>query len=364
MTGILALIAALTLYSRKAFFGSNKSAGFFYDLSSDPLERLRELFSAMVKAADAPVCIFVDDLDRCQNSFVVDFLEGIQTSFRDNNVAFVVAADKYWIKNSFEDVYPTFCANTTDKSQPLGYLFLKKIFQLNVPLPTMGNRKQEYISELLQTARRPLDDPALVQGHLISSEQSPDPDTHIDELKKEIEKLAPEGLTPVTTEWLSGQFSHNADMQAALAQSYTESSDAQKQAEHFLLEYHCFLPNNPRVIKRSINAFGMRVATTILEGGNLDNDVLARWTILEQCYPAVADELAQNPKLIERLLDDPIDSSKDRSDKGGQDADSFKSGLSEAMAYFKERPEAMKLLGENGKLILTPQIVGNLIGCV
>jgi KAP family P-loop domain len=47
-----------------------------------------------VKTVNRPVVVFVDDLDRCESKYVVEFLEGIQTLFREAPITYVVAADR------------------------------------------------------------------------------------------------------------------------------------------------------------------------------------------------------------------------------------------------------------------------------
>ena len=91
--------------------------------SQDPLKRITGLFKVIVEKTNKPVCVFIDDLDRCQADYVVDLLEGIQTWFHHKNVAYVVAADRSWIKASFEARYGSFSNAVGNIGQPLGYLF-------------------------------------------------------------------------------------------------------------------------------------------------------------------------------------------------------------------------------------------------
>src|SRR3712207_7942290 len=42
---------------------------------------------------------FVDDLDRCQSSYVIRLLEGIQTLFSDPRVMYVISADRRWLRS-------------------------------------------------------------------------------------------------------------------------------------------------------------------------------------------------------------------------------------------------------------------------
>ncbi|MHA7777143.1 KAP family P-loop NTPase fold protein [Roseibium sp. M-1] len=371
---VITIFGAIAVFSRKAFFGSEKSANLFHDYASDPLEKLSILFKDMIEAADAPVCIFVDDLDRCSNDFVVEFLEGLQTSFRHRKVAYVVAADKFWIKTSFEDRYPSFCEKTADKTQPLGYQFLEKIFQFNVPLPGMAAWKKRYLEARLGLAGT--GDGATGSGGSGGSgaggtgngtgngttgngttgtgpgepgtdtQESMD-DKEVERLRGEIRSTQPGGLTHETVRTLStGDGSDNPAFQAALALEYTTSRTAQREAEHFLFQYLALLPDNPRVIKRIINAFGLTVASAILERQSLDYDVLTRWTILEQCYPAVADELIRDPELADTLL--------------AVEADKPPASLPAPLIAFCEKKNTVNLLKSGENPVLTQAVVKRL----
>src|SRR5262249_40517777 len=90
---IITVFVTFIAAGRAIVFGSANSAKFYFDLSQDPLKRITRLFNRIVAITKAPICIFIDDLDRCRPEYVVDLLEGIQTSFRDENVAYVVSAD-------------------------------------------------------------------------------------------------------------------------------------------------------------------------------------------------------------------------------------------------------------------------------
>jgi hypothetical protein len=83
-------------------FGSDTAAKFYESISQDPLQRITGLFARIVEKTNRPVCVLIDDLDRCPADYVVDLLEGIQTSFRHKSVAYIVAADRSWLKASFE----------------------------------------------------------------------------------------------------------------------------------------------------------------------------------------------------------------------------------------------------------------------
>jgi hypothetical protein len=79
------------------------------------------------------------------------------------------------------------------------------------------------------------------------------------------------------------------------------SRAAEEEAEHLLAHFVDLLPDNPRVMKRMINAFAMRQAIGILERNKVPPEKLARWTIMEQRLPALSDLLIEHPEWIDML---------------------------------------------------------------
>ena len=76
--------------------------------TSDPMAELERRYAFLVRSAGTPVAIEIDNLDRCRAEYVVELLEGIQTLLRDPQasrdlprVAFVVAADREWLCDSY-----------------------------------------------------------------------------------------------------------------------------------------------------------------------------------------------------------------------------------------------------------------------
>jgi len=54
-------------------------------------------------------------------------------------------------------------------------------------------------------------------------------------------------------------------------------------------------------MKRMVNAFAMRQAIGVLERSSTPVAVLARWTILEQRFPALADLLIEHPEWVDKI---------------------------------------------------------------
>jgi KAP family P-loop domain len=116
------------------------------------MEQISRHFEKLVYMMNQPIAIFVDDLDRCNDSYTVEFLERIQTLFREAGVFYVVAADRRWLFSSYKKAYESFKNDIDEPGRSLGYLFLAKTFQLSVPLPRLSPELQrQYWEYLLQT---------------------------------------------------------------------------------------------------------------------------------------------------------------------------------------------------------------------
>ncbi len=305
---LITVFGGSQLFIRKAFFGSMSNEEFYVKIAKDPMRKISELFQEIVDATDMPVCIFIDDLDRCNVDFVVDLLVGIQTSFRNPKVAYVVAADKAWIRSSFESRYASFNDEIGDAGQPLGYLFLEKIFQMSVPVPGMGDWKRRYFESLLHGT-------AVNQGNEDAVEPKTEQGVSDNRLSQRAEKARDEEVQKRRQEIRDAQGGDirqagiDAALQdrddditrAALVLEYTASKVAQQETEHLLARFTTLLPDNPRVMKRMINAFGMRYAISLLERSDVPREALARWTVLEQRFPALADLLVEHPDWTDDL---------------------------------------------------------------
>jgi len=301
----VAAVASFLGASRIAIFGSSSNAKFYDDISQDPLRRITHLFRKIVEKTNAPVCIFIDDLDRCRSDYVVDLLEGIQTSFRHRNVAYVVAADRAWIKASFEARYGSFSNAVSNLGQPLGYLFLEKVFQVSTPVPGMGNDiRSAYWNRLLRgtlvenrTEPQGSDSSPSVSSTTTMTREF---DKAVEAKREELRQEHGDSLTREQAENILKR-NNTAEDRAAIVLELNASRAAEKEAEHLLVQFVDVLPDNPRVMKRMLNAFAMRQAIGLLERSETAPGILARWTILEQRFPSLADLLIVHPEWIKFL---------------------------------------------------------------
>ncbi|QGZ36705.1 KAP family P-loop NTPase fold protein [Stappia indica] len=317
---IFAALAALTVVFsagivtvRWLFFGSIENFKFYSDISRDPMARVNELFRDLAGSVELPICIFIDDLDRCNADYVVDLMEGIQSSMRHPNVTYVVAADRAWLRSSFEQRYSNFSGHVGSAGQPLGYLFLEKIFQVSTPVPGMGGVKQNYWKHLLAGEAETMKADTVEASESWVSRageryrrKSVLPTAIFDEKvrvkREEIRDEFGDELSEADVRILLSRASTETDRVATIL-NYSESEGTTREAEHLLLKFSEFLPDNPRVMKRMVNSYKFRRVIGYLESNSVGHEVLARWTILEQRLPALADLLIEHPEWADMLAE-------------------------------------------------------------
>lgn len=320
--GVAATGAALaTLIAGSQFVGrffgwhSPRGAKAFQDLDANPMDRVAQHFSWLVRQERRPIAYFVDDLDRCPAADVVELLESVQTLVRDAgdergtghdvlSPCIVVAGDGAWIRNAFEESYREFAGQIAEPGRPLGYLFLAKIFQLTLPVPRIGPVRQAAFFRELLGLPDPEADPATAPEAVRAAEArvatAPDDDAQQGVLA---------GLPVPVREAVA-----SAAVQRQTERAFTRAT------EHRLTGFAELLPDNPRAVKRFLNAFALTRTVRTIEGQAIPTPTLALWTILQIRWPRLADALTLHPEWaapgeggrdpavpdnIRELLDDP-----------------------------------------------------------
>ena len=287
LTALLAAGAGAIALGRSLLFGSAKAAQSYLEFSQDPMGPIAQLFQKLINAIGRPVAIFIDDLDRCDSDYVVELLEGIQTLFRRADVTYVVAADRDWIRASYEKHYGDFTELITQPARPLGYLFLEKIFQVSASLPLLSpSLRDNYWKALLKAT---------------ATGKSTDTETVARDAEREAEKLISVNMTPSEMENVIKDHGKDPIKQhglRAVAAKRISSRKSEKSRAHFLQPFAGLLEPNPRAMKRLINAYGIQQAVNFLEGRRVDPRALALWTIIEMRWPLLANLLTKYPALI------------------------------------------------------------------
>ena len=308
LTGIVLAITAIvapvvTLWAvvrgagRWLLTASPRGARAFVDQTRDPMATVHEHFADLVRWLGRPVIILVDDLDRCRGDKVVELLEGIQTLFRDQPVAYVVAADRDWLSDSYQAEYGEFVSANDEPGRPLGYLFLEKTFQLSVTLPPPPPVVHKaYWGRLLRPGQAAVDRGELVQARAVADEAFAGLQTEA-AIRAELDRDP--GATPAE---------QLARREAAAIQ--LASPAVVEEVHHALEPFAPLLDSNPRAMKRLVNAYGMARGIETLGGENLEGGAAAQqttalWTILGLRWPRLADYLCANPAEVGAIGQEP-----------------------------------------------------------
>jgi hypothetical protein len=309
VAGVLAigtLVGLAWTTSRTVFFGSKSAAEAYVKSTAEPFRPIIDLYERLIRTIERPIAVFIDDIDRCDSSYVIELLEGVQTLLRSAPVVYVVAGDRKWICSSFEKRYADFGGQIGMPGRPLGYLFLDKVFQLSTAIPRLSTvRQAAYWKRLLSTG----DQGAATAGIDVRTLEA--------KAEKDLEgKSSHEEIQQQIDQTEEGSLEREAVRAAAAKQ--TTSREAIRAAEHRLEPLARLLEPNPRSMKRLVNAYGLNQARVFLEGRKVEVEALARWTIIELRWPILADYLATNwtdiaagnlsfaqfPELIRTLLGD------------------------------------------------------------
>lgn len=124
--------------------------GLFHEINSD-LDRVMDL----LVSPDLPLVIFIDDLDRCAHSRVVEVIEAINLMmngrFRDR-CYFILGMDAEVVAAALDVAYKDVHGKLSDRERQLGsvgWYFLDKFIQLPFVIPTLNQEdKEEYLSQL------------------------------------------------------------------------------------------------------------------------------------------------------------------------------------------------------------------------
>lgn len=318
----VSVVGGAVAATRFLLLGSAKGATVFVRASDNPMQGIALQFNHALRRIGKPVVFFIDDLDRCSESYVVEFLEAIQMFIRDSTTTarssgsiglsgpqrdgeplekgattsavggpyFVVAADGRWIRTSYEKIYDIF-KGTQAHARPLGSLFLDKLFQLTIRLPRITpEAKAAYLAALLGQ-RRGL---------------NPEQRAHDEAKSEEIDELLADAESEEDTLNALRRIPQLKDPRKRmdlLGKGTIALADERVAAatEHVLQSFVRFLDENPRTITRFVNAYGVLRAQRTLEEEFVETAPLALWTITELRWPALAEYLRANPDSVTQV---------------------------------------------------------------
>jgi KAP family P-loop domain/NB-ARC domain len=292
MAVLAALWSAGKVAAKLLLWDSARGARLLEQSHTNPMQEVTKHFSWLVEHAPKPVVLFIDDLDRCDEKFVVAILDAVQNLVRDAPAgtgripaaaSFVVAADGAWLRRAYEKTYENFQGAVEEPGRPLGHLFLDKLFQLSVPMPAMGPQVQSgYLDALL--------------GVLPGTSQ---------ELTNEVQELRARVVSGRTESDVLNALdtASPAARQAVIGDAIAKmsASEVSEATEHALQKFAPLLLANPRGMKRFVNTYSVLRILRTLEGNTVAPDALALWTIIRIRWPLLAEHLERDAEVIDAI---------------------------------------------------------------
>jgi hypothetical protein len=297
ITAIGALIAGALAVGRLFLWDSAQGARVYENLETNPMEHLTGHFAWLISRSKRPVVFLIDELDRCSATQVVDLIDAIQTLIRDaprkqappgqasTAPYFVVAADGAWIRRSYELAHERMTEAVAEPGRPLGHLFLAKIFQLTVKMPSLSPElRAGYLHSLLSQRRAGAQEPT-VDGLAAAAAQlrNTSDESQVLDVMTHAAPAAREALAPLAVDRLNAR------------------EIEREVEEHVLDKFGSLLEPNPRAIKRLVIAYGIERTIRTLEGNVVPRDTLVLWTILSTRWPGLGEYLTERPEAIEDL---------------------------------------------------------------
>lgn len=221
------------------------------------------------KSKQGKVVILIDDLDRCLPRHIIDSLEAIKLFLNVPKTAFVIAADEFIVSNAIKSEYKSLIDASNDgdgNREDLGKSYMEKFIQLPYHLPTLSRKEVETYVTLL-FCQEFLDDESFEK---VQSDFS----KFITENK--FEKYGWDNIRKIID-----------------PTKYIELNETIGFVSHFSSIIGTALRWNPRLIKRFLNAYEIRLS--LLKSSGLDTQpnkfALLKLMLLEQQYINLFKEL-------------------------------------------------------------------------
>jgi hypothetical protein len=292
LLAVLAVVFGLLVGAVRFLTATDQASQDFLASRPDPMGALEEHLRECLKSSPRPVCIMIDDVDRCEAQAVVKLLEGVQVLFGAAPITFLFAGDRRWVGKSFEKVYEDFNEAVSTPARALGSFFVEKTFQLSVWLPEATLEARERYWRTLIGLK-----PAVSSSHRVDLSSA---NTEAGLLRMSAIVEASDDLTEKLA------FRQEAVRRLA-APEVARDIEA-----HTLGPMAALAEPNPRGMKRLVMAYGMTRTVDLLSGRQTAPHTLALWTILCLRWPELGAWLRRDP---DRLAMKPEDFSEESHDR-------------------------------------------------
>lgn len=231
----------------------------------------RIIVNSIINKGFDPLFIFIDDLDRASPNMVVETFEAINLLLETDHCVFFIGMDSKVIAANIEAKYDQIKKKIDGDSTDLsfGYKFLEKLIQINFRLPKANQDRLDHFIErnlLNEIDSESGENQEGTKKSISSNNAESDNRTDIEELLSRIKE------------------------RKRRIRKFEDSDDIGK-AVKLVLPY---LNANPRLIKRFINLFRLKVYIVInrdlIETDHINIYNLARVILIEILYPEVLDD--------------------------------------------------------------------------
>lgn len=219
------------------------------------IQEFRSDFAALLAELDNldALVVFIDDLDRCLPTSIIETFEAIRLFLAVPKTAFVIAADERIIRYAIGSRYPADAAGRVD----LGRDYLEKIVQVPIRIPPLtGSEVETYLNLLFAELHLPPESEALLREKAAEARAA-------DTLAVACNYGIASGVIDPVPEQLQASFELSARIAPILAGG---------------------LNGNPRQLKRFMNALVLRQKAAAARSVSLDAGVLAKLMILEYLH--------------------------------------------------------------------------------
>lgn len=317
----------------------------------DPLVRFRKHYQRMINAIERPILVVIDDIDRCEPKFIVEMIRGLQTILTSSRVVYLLLGDRNWIEQAFEIYHEDMKNIDVGPEHSFGGRFVEKAIQLPFILPSIERFKDDYVREVLmgrdsnrvsESADSELEITSKQEEHfgyanikVGSSQKAGAAETNYDDFRgnpaehrkrirkhfseassiQEIDAAGAEALSvnsPASSESSAASRVHQRTVrEEVVLRRAAQKEEVESAIRHALQPLAKFLPENPRHIKRIINAISMYQNSILLveddysdaEFGGLRWRQLAVGVVLMIGYPKSWACLAANPEWANSLAE-------------------------------------------------------------
>lgn len=244
----------------------------------DNIRQFRSEFENLISEAGlSSVVILIDDLDRCLPESIISTLEAIKLFLSVKGTAFVIAADERIIRHAINNRYPVDKYNDQDLSQD----YLEKLIQIPITIPVLTEQDVACYMYMLFSEKALYDEYNEAFRNLYatvlenrSKKELPEPINY-----GIVQKVIGENATKLQTDF---------SLVEVIAPILTKGLDG-----------------NPRLIKRFLNAFSLRIEMGKAMKLELHENILCKLMILERFHIQKFKELfswqAPNQGIAEKL---------------------------------------------------------------